>query len=303
MAEKTKSPKKLAPKPIEVSKTYKMYVGGAFPRSESGRYYDLRLKEGMLLANVCRASRKDFRDAVVAARKAQGSWQERSAFNRSQILYRIAEMLQQKRTLFVEEMQRMGLSKSASEAEFAQSVDLCVYYAGWCDKYQQVYSSVNPVASSHFNFSLHEPTGVVASMAEPDSALLGTLKAILPAITGGNSVVLLASERYPLSAVSLGEVLATSDVPGGLVNILTGFREELQHHFASHMDVNALVMWDAPASVQIELGQHCAENVKRYFFYESEDSKQPGPQYIIDLQEVKTTWHPIEQIKGSGSAY
>jgi len=288
---------------IDVSKTYKIFIGGAFPRTESGRYFDVKDKEEKFLANVCLSSRKDFRNAVVAARKAQDSWQDRSAYNRAQIIYRIAEMLQQKRSVFIDEMTSMGHSSSRAQTEFAEAIDLLVYYAGWCDKYQQIYSSVNPVASSHFNFSVPEPMGVVAVMAENGTALTGIVKAMIPAICGGNTVVVLASESYPLCAISLAEVIATSDVPGGVVNILTGKRAELQHHFASHMDVNALVVWDAAVSLQMELGQHGAENVKRGIFYESKETEKPGPQFINDLQEVKTTWHPIEQIKGSGGGY
>ncbi|MCA1752616.1 MAG: aldehyde dehydrogenase family protein [Cryomorphaceae bacterium] len=288
---------------IDVSKTYKIFIGGAFPRTESGRYFDVKDKEEKFLANVCLSSRKDFRNAVVAARKAQDSWQDRSAYNRAQIIYRIAEMLQQKRSVFIDEMTSMGHSSSRAQTEFAEAIDLLVYYAGWCDKYQQIYSSVNPVASSHFNFSVPEPMGVVAVMAENGTALTGIVKAMIPAICGGNTVVVLASESYPLCAISLAEVIATSDVPGGVVNILTGKRAELQHHFASHMDVNALVVWDAAVSLQMELGQHGAENVKRGIFYESKETEKPGPLFINDLQEVKTTWHPIEQIKGSGGGY
>lgn len=288
---------------IDVSKTYKIFIGGAFPRTESGRYFDVKDKDGKFLANMCLSSRKDFRNAVVAARKAQEGWQDRSAYNRSQIVYRIAEMLQQKRSVFLDEMQAMGHSASRAQKEFSDAIDLLVYYAGWCDKYPQVYGAVNPVASSHFNFSVPEPTGVVAVMAENGSALKGVIKAVIPAVCGGNTAVVLASENFPLCAVSFAEVIATSDVPAGVINILTGKRSELQHHFASHMDVNALVVWDASASVRMELGQHAAENVKRTFFYDSAETDAPGPDYIIDLQETKTTWHPVESIKGSGSGY
>lgn len=288
---------------LAVSKTYKIYIGGAFPRTESGRYYDIHDAQGKFLANVCLSSRKDFRNAVVAARKSQDAWADRSAYNRSQIIYRIAEMLQQRKEVFIEEMMQMGHSAQRAAAELASSIDLIVYYAGWCDKYQQVYSSVNPVASSHFNFSVPEPTGVVAVMAQNDTALLGIVRAVVPAICGGNTAVVLAAEAYPLSAVTFAEVLATSDVPGGVVNILTGKREELQHHFASHMDVNAMVVWDAPAAVQMEIGQHAADNVKRTLFYESAHTEEPSPRFITDLQEVKTTWHPIEQIKPAGGGY
>ncbi len=288
---------------LEVNKTYKIFIGGAFPRTESGRYFEVKDSEGNFLANMCLSSRKDFRNAVVAARKAQEGWGDKSAYLRSQIVYRIAEMLQQKKEVFMNEMTRMGLSSQRANAEFAEAMDLIIHYAGWCDKFQQVYSSVNPVASAHFNFSVPEPTGVVAVVAPNDAPLTGIVKAILPPICGSNTVVVLASEQYPLCAVSFAEVLATSDVPGGVVNILTGKRAELQPHFASHMDVNALAVWDAPAADQVALGKQGADNVKRVIFYESEATKAPGAWYIMDFQEIKTTWHPIEYIKGSGSGY
>jgi len=288
---------------IPVNKTYKIFINGAFPRSESGRYTELKDARGEFLANVCLSSRKDFRNAGVAARAAQQSWQYRNAYNKSQIVYRIAEMLHQKEGLFVAEMVQMGYTAQQAGKEFNQSVDLLVYFAGWCDKYIQVFSAVNPVASSHFNFSVPEPTGVVAALANNKSALLGMVQAVIPAICGGNTVVALASEAYPLCAVSFAEVLATSDVPAGIINILTGKRAELQSHFASHMDVNALIAWDISTADQVNLVKVAAENVKRTHFYESEKTDETGPEYIMDLQEIKTTWHPIEVISGSSSGY
>ncbi len=288
---------------IPVNKTYKIFINGAFPRTESGRYTELKDGKGDFLANVCLSSRKDFRNAVVAARAAHQSWQYRNAYNKSQIVYRIAEMLQQKESLFVTEMEQMGYTSLQATKEFNQSVDFLVYYAGWCDKYIQVFSAVNPVASSHFNFSLPEPTGVVAALAENKTALLGFLKAVVPAICGGNTVVALASETYPLCAVSLAEVLATSDVPPGIINILTGKRAELQSHFASHMDVNAFIAWDISEKDQVDLVKVASENVKRTYFYESEKTKEMSPDLIMDLQEIKTTWHPIEVISGTSSGY
>ena len=298
-----KKPEQTAPNELQVSKTYKLFIGGAFPRTESGRYFPINDSQGRFLANVCRGSRKDFRNAVVAARKAQSGWQDRSAYNKSQILYRLAEMLQQKKDLFVKEMRDMGLAKNRAEVEFATAVDLLVYYAGWCDKYIQVFSAVNPVASSHFNFSVPEPTGVVVAVSSNDSPLTGIVQAIAPGIAGGNTVVALASEPYPLTAITFSEVIATSDVPAGVVNILTGKREELMHHFATHMDVNALVAWDVGKSEARKIGQDAAENVKRVHFYKTVKIETGGPHYILDLQEIKTTWHPIENIKGSGSGY
>jgi len=288
---------------IEVMKTYKLFIGGAFPRTESGRFYPLRNSSDKLIANVCLSSRKDFRNAVVAARKAQGGWGAKSAYNRSQIIYRIAEMLQQKKELFVKEMKELGYTDKRAQQEFSASVDYLVHYAGWCDKYVQVFSSVNPVASSHFNFSVPEPTGVVAAFASNKSALLGFLEAFIPAICGGNTTIVLASEELPTCAITMAEVLATSDVPGGTVNVLTGNRTELLDHFASHMDVNAFVIWDAESADSIAIGQYASENVKRIKFYKSEALAVESPQRIMDLQEIKTTWHPVESISGAGSGY
>lgn len=292
-----------APSELQVSKTYKLFIGGAFPRTESGRYFPINDDKGQFLANVCRGSRKDFRNAVVAARKAQTPWQDRSAYNKAQILYRLAEMLQQKKDLFVKEMREMGLAKGRSEVEFSTAVDLLVYYAGWCDKYIQVFSAVNPVASSHFNFSIPEPTGVVVAVSSDDSPLVGMVQAMAPTIAGGNTAVILASETYPLTAITFAEVIATSDVPAGVVNILTGRRAELIHHFATHMDVNALAVWDASEADARQIVNDAAENVKRVHFYKTKEIHTGDPDYILNLQEIKTTWHPIENIKGSGSGY
>lgn len=297
-------------KPVEiltdlaVNKTYKLYINGAFPRTESGRYTVLQNSKGRFVANICLGSRKDFRNAVVAARNAQQDWQDRSAYNKSQIVYRIAEMLDQRRSIFVKEMTELGYTVKNAEAEVSMAVDTLVYYAGWCDKYTQVFSSVNPVVSSHFNFSVPEPMGVVAIMAPNDSSVLGIVQAVIPAICGGNTVVALASEKYPTTAITFAEVLATSDVPAGVINIITGSREELKKHFASHMDVNALVVWDAKEKgLAKEMGTIAAENVKRVKFYESETLNHSNPYFIIDLQEIKTTWHPIQNIKGSKAGY
>src|SRR5262245_62634698 len=234
---------------VPVAKTYKLYVDGKFPRSESGRYYPLERDGGPLIANVCRASRKDFRDAVVAARTAFAGWSRASAYLRGQILYRIGEMLEGRREQFVAELQLQGASKARARTEVTSTIDRLVHYAGWADKYQQVFSSVNPVSSSHFNFSLPEPTGVVAVLAPESNALLGLVSNVAPAIAGGNTVVVLASQSLPLSAVSFAEVLHASDVPAGVVNVLTGFRDELAEQFASHMDVNAVVYCDGDDAV------------------------------------------------------
>jgi acyl-CoA reductase-like NAD-dependent aldehyde dehydrogenase len=257
-------------------------------------------------ANVCLSSRKDARNAVVAARKAFGSWSERSAFNRGQIVYRIAEMLEGRRAQFVDELQLLGLSAANAAKEVDASIDRLVYYAGWCDKYQQILSSVNPVASSHFNFSVAEPTGVVAIVAPEDSPLLGLISLLVPAIAGGNTVVLIAAEKYPLCAVTLAEVIHSSDVPGGVVNILTGTADELISPLAAHLDVNALTCAGMQPEMVKALCTAAADNVKRVFTYSKMDWGKPSSQglsLIEDLQEIKTTWHPIENIGGATSSY
>lgn len=287
---------------LQVNKTYKLYIDGKFPRTESGRYYKLNNPKGGFVANMCLSSRKDFRNAVVAARGAQSAWQDRSAYNKSQIVYRIAEMLQSRDSAFMAEMGALGMSSAKAKKELEAAVDLIVYYAGWCDKYTQVFSSVNPVATGHFNFSLPEPMGVIAAVAPTEGPLLGLIQAVIPAICGGNTIIALASSDYPTVAISFAEVLATSDLPGGVVNILTGEIDELSKHFASHMDVNALVLWDLPQDTLKEMSITAADNVKRVRAYTKVDF-DGNPDYIIDLQETKTTWHPIEHIKGSGSGY
>lgn len=287
---------------LQVNKTYKLYIDGKFPRTESGRYYKLNNAKGAFVANMCLSSRKDFRNAVVAARGAQSGWQDRSAYNKSQIVYRIAEMLQSRDSAFISEMEALGMSSAKAKKELEAAIDLIIYYAGWCDKYTQVYSSVNPVATGHFNFSLPEPMGVIAAVAPSEGPLLGLIQTVIPAICGGNTVIVLASNDYPTVAISFAEVLATSDLPGGVVNILTGEIDELSSHFASHMDVNALVLWDLSKETLKEMSITAADNVKRVRAYKKVEF-DGNPDYIIDLQETKTTWHPIEHIKGSGSGY
>jgi acyl-CoA reductase-like NAD-dependent aldehyde dehydrogenase len=281
---------------IPVAKTYKIYIGGKFPRTESGRYFPLEDKKGNLIANLCRGSRKDFRNAVVAARKAQAGWAKASAYLRGQILYRVAEMLEGRREQFVTELVLQGATERRAEKEVDLSIDRLIYFAGWADKYQQVFSAVNPVSSAHFNFSVLEPTGVVSILAPDDTSLLGLISNIAPTIAGGNTCVVLASESKPLCAVSFAEVLNASDVPGGVVNILTGIREELTEQFASHMDVNAIVYCDRSKRIATVVQQLAAENVKRVIGRTSVDwSKDTAqhPYLIRDTQEVKTTWHPI----------
>lgn len=291
---------------LEVLKTYKIYIGGQFPRTESGRFYLLKNKKGDVIANICQSSRKDFRNAVVAARGAFGGWSSRAAFNRSQILYRIAEMLEGRKEQFIAELVTQGLTAKAAQEEVALSVDRLVYYAGWCDKYQAILSSVNPVASSHFNFSVPEPTGVVALIAPEESSLLGLVTAIAPVIAGGNTCIVLASESKPLCAVTFAEVLNTSDLPGGVVNILTGSSEELHSHFSSHMDVNALIYYRNNKAEIKTIKENASLNVKRIFVYDQltlTSDKAQSPYMIYDLQEIKTTWHPIENIGSAKAGY
>lgn len=290
---------------IEILKTYKLYIGGQFPRTESGRYYPLMDKKKKVIANICLSSRKDFRNAVVAARSAFGGWSGRNAYNRSQILYRIAEMMETRSSQFVEELVLQGSTKANADKEVKAATDRMVYYAGWCDKFSALYSSVNPVQSSHFNFSVPEPTGVVAVVAPQDSSLIGIVSAIAPVIAGGNVCIVLASEKLPLCAVTLGEVLATSDLPGGVVNILTGNSKELLPHMASHMDVNALVYCSNDKSEIKSAQEGCVSNVKRFFHWDKkwESLTSQDPYMIMDLQEIKTTWHPIENIGVGGAKY
>jgi acyl-CoA reductase-like NAD-dependent aldehyde dehydrogenase len=291
-------------KRIEVLKTYKIYIGGKFPRTESGRFYKVLNKAGQPIANVCKCSRKDIRNAVQAARKAQGSWQERTAFNRGQVLYRIAEMLEGRRSQFIEELMLEDYTKKEAQSEVNASIDRIVYYAGWCDKFNQVASSVNPVSSSHFNFSSHEPMGVVGIMAKESSGLLGLVSMLMPVIAGGNSSVLIASENKPLCAVTFAEVLNSSDVPGGVVNILTGSIGELWSPISSHMDVNGISMEKSNKYVSdVQLAS--VDNLKRVRIYANDFDlhEEQGIQFITDFQELKTTWHPIERIGGASSSY
>jgi acyl-CoA reductase-like NAD-dependent aldehyde dehydrogenase len=286
----------------EILKTYKIFIGGQFPRTESGRYY----QPAKLKANICLCSRKDFRNAVVAARNAFAGWSAKSAFNRSQILYRIAEMLEGRKAQFIDELIQQGSTKKQAEQEVVLSIDRLVYYAGWCDKYMQVFSSVNPVASSHFNFSVPEATGVVSVIAPEETSLLGLVSVIAPIIAGGNTCVVLASESKPLCAVTFAEVINTSDVPSGVVNILTGNTKELLEHFSSHMDVNAIIYCRNNKDEIKLLSENAALNVKRVFIYNNKDWSKPeneNPYLILDTQEIKTTWHPIENIGSAKTGY
>ena len=280
---------------IAVRKTYKLYIGGAFPRSESGRSFEVRGPDGMFLANAALASRKDARDAVVAARKAFPGWSGATAYNRGQVLYRAAEVLEGRRAQFADEV-RLATGVPLAEAlrEVDAAVDRWVWYAGWSDKIAQVRGGANPVAGPYFNFSLPEPTGVVAVLAPQDSALLGLVSVIAPAIVSGNTTVVVASERYPLAAVTLAEVLATSDVPGGVVNVLTGRVAEVGPWLASHMDVNAIDLAGAPGALADDLAVAAAENLKRVVRLPAADwAAEPGLERMFGFLETKTVWHPM----------
>jgi acyl-CoA reductase-like NAD-dependent aldehyde dehydrogenase len=278
---------------LSVRKTYKLYVGGAFPRSESGRSYTVNDAKGGFLANASRASRKDVRDAVVAARKAQSGWAARTPYNRGQILYRVAEMLEGRREQFTEELRSTGLAKTAARAEVDAAVDRWVWYAGWADKIAQVTGTANPVSGPFFNFSTPEPAGVIGVVA-PDSPLLGLVSVLAPVIAVGNTAVLVAAEPSPLPAITLGEVLATSDLPGGVVNILTGHRAELAPWLASHMDVNGLDLTGVSGDLATECERAAAENLKRVLRpaqYTWTDD--PGTIRMTTFLETKTVWHPV----------
>jgi acyl-CoA reductase-like NAD-dependent aldehyde dehydrogenase len=291
---------------LEVLKTYKIYIGGQFPRTESGRTYVATNAKGQMLANVCLSSRKDFRDAVVSARSAFGGWTGRAAFNRGQILYRIAEMLEGRKSQFIDELMLQGSTKANAENEVNLSIDRLIYYSGWCDKYQQVFSSVNPVASSHFNFSVLEPMGVVAAIVPQENSLIGLVSIMAPIIAGGNTCILLASETKPLCSVTFAEVLNSSDLPGGVVNILTGKVSELLPFFADHMDVNATCYCEKDAAALKIIKENASLNVKRVIHYDNKkwnNEETQSPYFINDFQEVKTTWHPIENIGGGKAGY
>jgi acyl-CoA reductase-like NAD-dependent aldehyde dehydrogenase len=290
---------------MEILKTYKLYIGGQFPRTESGRTYLVTAPDGKAIANACLASKKDVRNAVQVARKAQSSWAAKTAFNKGQILYRIAEVLEGRKAQFIEEICSLGASIEEATQEVQISIDRCVYYAGWADKYQALSSSVNPVASSHFNFSVPEPMGVVGLVACQQTALSGLVSQLLPIIVGGNTAILIANSTKPLCAITLGEVLATSDVPGGVVNILTGDVAEMLPTLAGHMDVNALCLAKIPTELMVSAQESAIDNLKRCIIQTqnfSEASDQ-GMQYITDFQEIKTTWHPIEQVAGGMGGY
>jgi acyl-CoA reductase-like NAD-dependent aldehyde dehydrogenase len=281
-------------KRLEVRKTYKLYIGGSFPRSESGRSYPVRTVDGEVLARPARASRKDLRDAVRAARAAWSGWARATAYSRGQILYRVAEMMEGRRDQFVTEVGLLGVDDA--EREVSAAIDRWVWYAGWSDKIHHVMGTVNPVAGPYYNFTFPEPTGVVGVAAPERPALLGLVSRLAPAIVSGNTAVVLSSEENPLPAVALTEVLATSDVPGGVVNLLTGHKEEILPWLAAHMDVNAVDLTGAPEHMIADLERLAAENVKRTvrdgvgdWFGDAAQS----PYSVSALMEMKTVWHPM----------
>jgi len=292
-----------APQRIPVRKTYKLYVGGQFPRSESGRSYIVRGADGTPLANAVRSSRKDVRDAVRTARGAVAGWSGKTAMNRGQVLYRVAELMEGRRAQFIEEVAAAeGLSPADATAQVDRAIDRWVWYAGWADKISQVLGTVNPVSAPYFNFSIPEPTGLVGVVAPESSSLLGLVSRIAPVVVGGNAAVVIASESRPLPAVTLGEVLATSDVPAGVINILTGLRKELVPTLAAHMDVNALDTWGVPRDMRAAIETTAVENVKRVTrpprgvddrYDWLDDRRAQRPEWIAAYLEIKTVWHPI----------
>jgi len=280
---------------LDVRKTYKLFIKGAFPRSESGRSYEVSAADGTFLANAARASRKDARDAVVAARAALGDWAGATAYNRGQVLYRVAELLEGRGAQFSAEVAAAeGLSRARARRAVEAAIDRWVWYAGWADKFAQVIGSANPVAGPYFNFSLPEPTGVVAVLAPQDSSFIGLVSVLAPVIVIGNTAVVVASEKRPLPAVSLTEVLATSDVPAGVVNVLTGHTSELAPVLAAHMDVNAIDLTGVgPSDDRAELERLAAGNVKRTFVQPDEWTKEPTLSRLKAFVEIKTVWHPV----------
>ena len=272
---------------LNVRKTYKLYINGEFPRTESGRYYAVE-NNGQLLANACRGSRKDLRNAVVAARKAQAGWSSKTAYNRGQILYRIAEVCESRAAELSDELRRQGSTAADARKEIDAVIDRWVYYAGWSDKYAQIFGSVNPVAGPYYNFTVPEPTGIVGVVAPETPSLLGITTRIAPAIVGGNTVVAITSESKPLAAITLGEVFETSDVPGGVINLISGLKSELIPWLAAHMDVNAIDTSGVPDDLLANVQKSAAENVKRVVAFDGQ-----SPYAILSFQEMKTVWHPM----------
>jgi acyl-CoA reductase-like NAD-dependent aldehyde dehydrogenase len=307
MARRSAGPRTAVERPaasrIPVRKTYKLYVGGQFPRSESGRSYVVRGADGAPLANAARSSKKDLRDAVRLCRGAFAGWDGKTAMNRGQVLYRVAELMEGRRAQFVEEVAAAeGMTAAAATESVDRTIDRWVWYAGWADKVSQLLGTVNPVGAAYFNFTFPEATGVVGVVAPESSSLLGLVSRLAPVVVSGNCAVVLASESRPLPAVTLAEVLATSDVPGGVINILTGLRRELVPVLAGHMDVNALDTWGVPDELRATVEDSALENVKRVArpprgdasrFDWLDDRRAQRPEWIAAFLEMKTVWHPI----------
>jgi acyl-CoA reductase-like NAD-dependent aldehyde dehydrogenase len=296
MPDRTASAAPAAPEAgrIGVAKTYKLFIGGAFPRSESGRSYPVTAADGTLLAHAARASRKDARDAVTAARAAFAKWSAATAYNRGQVLYRVAEMLEGRAAQFAAEVGAAeGISAAASRRVVSAAIDRWVWYAGWPDKVAQVAGSANPVAGPYFNFSVPEPTGVVAVLAPAVSSLLGLVSVLAPVIATGNAAVLVASTPRPLPSVTLAEVLATSDLPGGVVNVLTGPVTELAPVLAAHRNVDAIDLTGAGPGDRAELERLAADNIKRVLVADDDWAALPTLRRMLAFLETKTVWHPV----------
>jgi acyl-CoA reductase-like NAD-dependent aldehyde dehydrogenase len=276
---------------VAVKKTYKLYIDGKFPRTESGRTFALKNSKGEIIANICRGSKKDLRDAIVSNRKSQNDWAKRSAYNKAQIIYRIAETLESRSLQFVSTMMQEGISNLAAKKEVNEAIDLLVYYAGWCDKYIQIFSSVNPVESSHFNFSYPEACGIAAVFCPQKNGLLGIISHAIPLIAGGNTCTLITSESHPITAIDFTEVIHASDVPAGILNIITGYQKEFISHASSHMDINMIVYSDLTEADIKTVQTNAALNIKRIINFNEEELR--SPYRILSGQEIKTTWHPI----------
>jgi acyl-CoA reductase-like NAD-dependent aldehyde dehydrogenase len=290
-------------KRTEVFKTYKLYINGEFPRTESGRHIELFNKQKKHIANICKASRKDFRNAVSAALSAQPSWAGKTAYNRSQILYRMAEMAEGRKEQLQKELEYF-LPPAKAKKEVEDAIDSMVYYAGFCDKYSALASTVNPVAGPFFNFTVPEPTGIVVVLCPDEPSLLGFVAMVMPVIAGGNTAVVLCSEKNPLPVLTLTEILSTSDLPKGVINVLSGERKELAAHFASHMEVNAVAAASLIPEMYKEIGTLCADTVKRFVHHNTKTWVDGAGLYrILEFQEMKTTWHPVDKAIGSTAKY
>lgn len=283
-------------KRLNVRKTHKMFINGKFVRSESERTYNWNSKQIKTSINICQASRKDFRDAIISAKNAFPSWKSKTAYNRAQIIYRCAEIIEGRSPQLIEELVLQGISQSKAVTEVKQTIDTLVYFAGWADKYNQIFSTVNPVSSPYFSFSVLEPTGIIVIIPSEKSGLLGILGGIIPTIIGGNTCVTLMPQDYPLCAASLAESLHSSDVPPGVVNIITGFQSELLEHFATHMEVNGLIYFGENIDTITAIEQNASQNLKRVSICHDKDwmyNDSLHPYSILRTQETKTTWHPI----------